>query len=539
MVPRIVTKTLFVLLSVALSTAAFGAGQTDTAAEAPETVLNLISQGQERGLTGWARGGNFGMAVTNSLEESLPFDTLLLFDPTYSELRPHIAERWEASDDNLVYTFQLRQDVFFHDGEQMHADDLVTSVHLGLGTGKAAGRTVAQLAKLKGALDYREGAADSITGIEIVDDFTVRFTLTDPSYTFLTAIAAQPIMPEHLLSDDLRDNRTLIFQSDYWQHPIATGPFKFSRSVPGDFAELLAYDDYFLGRPQIDKVIIWERDPIIAAEDGKLDFMWGRDPAQIDQLLQTPGMTGYPVENGAYKRELWSNMEDGTMGDLRLRQAIAYAINRAEIAAQFFNGYANVWHTVVPPTFWSNRDLPQIPYDPDRSRQLLSDAGWDPDTELTLIYYYTDPQTSDFMALIQSYLAEVGIKVSPRLVERDVGRVLHDKTMSWQLAYGARNSIDTGVLHQYATGAGNSPTDYSNPTIDRMLAEMEASLDTAERKRLGDEIQAIIMDDMPTIPLYATKEYILHSERLKMPVKWLNRYSHPFDLRFHEWTIEP
>ena len=236
MVPRIVTKTLVALLAVALSATAFGEGQTDSATEARETVLNLVSHGQERGLTGWARGGNFGMAVTNSLEESLPFDTLLLFDPTYSELRPHIAERWEASDDNLVYTFHLRQDVLFHDGEQMHADDLVTSVHLGLGTGKTAGRTVAQLAKLEGALDYREGAADSITGIEIVDDFTVQFTLTEPSYTFLAAIAAQPIMPEHLLSEDLRDNRTLIFQSEYWQHPIATGPFKFSRSVPGDFA---------------------------------------------------------------------------------------------------------------------------------------------------------------------------------------------------------------------------------------------------------------------------------------------------------------
>ena len=254
--------------------------------------------------------------------------------------------------------------------------------------------------------------------------------------------------------------------------PIGTGPFMFTRRVPGDFDEMVAFEDYFRGRPKIDKVMLWDRSPVLAAEDGKLSIKWIKDPEQIKQLLDIEGMEGYPVKNPVYKRALWANMDDPLMQDVRVRKAIAYAIDRETICEEFFDGLAAPWHTVMSPVYWANWDLPKIPYDPERSKQLLREANWDPSTELTMVYYYATKEAEDFMALIQSYLREVGIIAKPRLLERDVGPILHDKTSPWQLAFGARNKTDVTLLLQYTTGFSISITEYSNPTVDRMVQEM-------------------------------------------------------------------
>jgi ABC-type transport system substrate-binding protein len=465
------------------------------------------------------------------------YDTLLTYAPDMSEIRPLIAKSWKISSDGKVYTFTLRDDVVFHDGEMLHADDLVASFHAGIGNSKSGGGGHTTMMTIVGATEYREGNAKSISGIKILDEYTVQVTLEAPSYSFLHFMAHQPIFAEHLIREDLEENPALFFQSEYLQWPIATGPFKLEERVLGDYDVLVAHEEYFRGRPKIDKVIQWDRDYILAAEDNKMDFFYAKDPAIVKELLAMDHIDGYAIENPVYKRELWANLDDPLMQDVRVRKAIAYAIDREAIVEDFFDGFAQAWFTITPPTFWANMDLPMIPYDPAKSKQLLREAGWDSDTELTLIYYYKDPQSVDFMALIQSYLAEVGIKVTPRLLERDVSTILHDKTMPWQLGWGARNTLDDSILQHYSTGHRISTTEYSNPVIDRMLKELEASMDTNERKRIADEIQEIIMEDMPTIPVYASMEYVFTSKRLKQAVKMRYRNNHPFDLELHNWEI--
>jgi len=509
---------------------------TATPEPAKEKVMNLNLTQEQLGLTAWEAGG-VGSPQIGQLEGTLIFDTLLVSDPSMSELKPHIAESWTVSDDGLVYTFKLRKGVKFHDGEEVHADDLIASVHAGVGNSKTDDAVLQGIANVIGLMDYRQGKADKIEGIRALDDYTVEFTLSKPSYSFLWTIAGQPILPAHLISKDLAANPALFFQSEYMQKPIGTGPWMIARREPGDYDELVAFDDYFLGRPKIDKVMIWSRNPVIQAENGTLDFFWGKDPTQNAQLLKVKGMTAYPVKNPVYQRELFVNLDDPLMQDLRVRQAIAYAIDREAICKDFFGGMADPWMTVLPPTYWANWNLPQIPYDPAKSKELLAEAGWDSSQEVVLDYYYADPQTVDFMALLQSYLADVGMKVTPRLLERDVTAILHDKTEPFQLAFGARNSLDTSVLDQFHTGAGNSITEYSNPEVDKLLAEMNASLDTAERKQLSDRIQEIIMQDMAIVPLYASKEYIFTSTKLTQAVTMLYRYSTPIDLKLNEWDI--
>jgi peptide/nickel transport system substrate-binding protein len=503
---------------------------------AEETVMNLNRVQEQKGLESWA-GGIVGSTNPDQLETTLIFDTLLLFDPTFSKLQPNVAESWEVSDDGLVYIFNLREGVLFHDGEEVHADDLVASVHAGVGNSKSPSNAIGKIAAVTGLQAYRDGEAEKIEGIEALDEYTVQFTLAEPSYSFLQGIAMQPILPEHLISETLAEDPSLFFQSDYVRNPIGTGPWMIARREPGDFDELVAFEDYFKGRPKIDKVMIWNRDPVLQAEDGSLDFFWGKDPSQVAQLLAMEGFDAYPIENPVYKRELWANLEEPLMQDVRVRQAIAYAIDREAIVEDFFEGLAQPWMTIVPPTFWANRDLPAVPYDPERSKELLAEAGWDPSTELTLFYYYASTDAADFMALIQSYLAEVGINVQPRLIERDVGPIIHDKTQPFHLAFGARNTLDDTILEQYRTGANNSITEYSNPEVDAMLDELAASLDTEERKQIADEIQRIVMEDMPTIPLYATKEYIFTSKGLKPAETMLYRYAAPLDLKLQEWEV--
>lgn len=501
-----------------------------------ETVLDLHQIQEKKGLTAW-NGGLIGWTMADLEQTSVLFDPFLQYDMKLSKVKPNLAESWEISNDETVYTFKLREDVLFHDGEKMHADDVVASVHAIAANGKTTAYADS-ISQVRGIKDYVEGNADSIEGVEAIDEFTVRFTLDQPSFGFLWNIAYMTVLPKHVIWEDIKDNPTLFYQSDFFQKPIGTGPFMIEERRPGDVEELVVFKDYWKGKPKIDRVNIWNRDVLVLAQEGRLDFKWTKDPAQIQKLLDTEGMTGYPVEYPTYKRALWFNMTHPRMQDLRVRKAIGMAINKEEICEDFFNGFAAPWTAVMSPTYWSNRDLPPVPYDPEQAKQLVEEADFDTSKPLKFVYYYDTNEARDFVALIQDYLSKVGIKVETRLLEREVGAILHDKTQEWHIAFGARNAVFPGkLLQQYTTDNPINIPDYSNPEVDKLYEQMINTTDREKVKELADEIQSIIRNDLPSVQLYYTKSYIIHREGVNHPVKWTYRYSVPFPIKLHEWEL--
>ena len=172
---------------------------------AADEVLDLVWDQQEKGVTAWpyTQGREFDRAI--------PFDTLTVMSLDFSEALPHVAESWTISDDKTVYTFTLRQDVYFHDGEKLMADDVVASFKALIGCTKTDKKKAAPVLPIKGAPAFRKGESTDIEGIQAVDDYTVQFTLAKPAFNFMFGVSGMHIFPEHLI---LKDTEPALFHPD-------------------------------------------------------------------------------------------------------------------------------------------------------------------------------------------------------------------------------------------------------------------------------------------------------------------------------------
>jgi len=437
-----------------------------------------------------------------------------------------------VSPDGTVYTFKLRKDVNFHDGTQLTARDVKSSFIALIGSTKSDAKKIAPTLAIKGAADLRSGKSKELEGITVIDDFTIKFELTMKTANFLFGVSGIQLFPDRLI---LKDTEPATFHmSEFWQSPIGSGPFMISKRVPGDYDELIAFKDYFKGEPLIETIVIRHRDPIIAAEAGMLDRYQAKHTFQVAPLTSIEGLRGYKID-GLYKREIWTNLTRSYLQDVRIRRAIAYSINRQEICDDLLEGLARPWNSVMTPTFWANSDLPPIEYNPEKSRQLLKEARWDNTRELDFVYYYTDSQTQDFVALIQSYLTDVGIKMQPRLVERNVSVVLYEQR-DFDLAYGANNGFEPDFMEKYRTGEPKA-IGYSNSRVDELLAEAKYEENVLKRKALYDEVQRIFYEDMQEIPLYASDVYIIENERLVKPQDDIYSY-YPANVQLEKWYFK-
>src|SRR5262245_24036652 len=204
------------------------------------------------------------------------YSHLVTYDVGYTKLIGDLAEKWSVSDDNLTWTFNLRKGVKWHDGSDFTADDVAFSVEVCLDP-KAGGCTkAAQLAQIKGAKDYIDGKAKTVAGLEVVDPTTIKITTDAPNAALADTLAETYILQKASLGQVPHDQ---VGKSDYWTtKAIGTGPFKLSKYQAGQFIELDRFDDYFRGKPLLDKLIRREfKDPataLLAFDKGEIDFTY-------------------------------------------------------------------------------------------------------------------------------------------------------------------------------------------------------------------------------------------------------------------------
>ena len=327
--------------------------------------------------------------VTNQIYEGL-----LTYAEDSTEVLPCLAEKWDISDDGLEYTFKLREGVKFHDGTDFNAEAVKFNVERNT-INKTEDMTYA---------DFVWGYVDKC---EVVDDYTVKITLSQPSTPFLANLAmvfgAPMVSPTAAKEGDLMNN------------PVGTGPYKFVSWNKGQDVKLEAYDEYWdaENKAKTKNVIIRTIEDastkIIELQSGNVDIIDGIDTNQMETLkgdsnitvAQTPGMN---VNYMAYNIERL---------DQETRIALSQAINVDEIVEVLYQGYAEKATTVLP-TFVPgySADVKQIAYDKDAAKKTLADKGVKKIHAIT----YTNPRpynTATGQTLteaIQGYLAEVGVE---------------------------------------------------------------------------------------------------------------------------------
>src|SRR5215211_5248565 len=442
------------------------------------------------------------------------YDCLVLYDLGATTLRPGLAESWEISEDGLVYTFNLRQGVSFHDGEPSNADAVVTwfnSIKEGApGSQYDATRMVYM--------------ADFITNwidkVEAADEYTVRMTLPNP-YAPLVANLAIPI-------GGIPSPAAVAKGLDYLAtNPSGTGAFRLAS--PDDWTRdsqmvLQANPDYWGGAPKVEQFIVRvipeSSTRLQSLEAGEIDIAWALSPEDVEKTRDNPDLV---VVEAAGLNTNWVglNVTKEPFTSKEVRQALNYAVNKEEISEGLYNGNMVPAGGVLPPVDWAyNPDLKSYSYDPDKARELLATAGYDESNPLTFTFMaYTIPRgynpVGDRLATaIQEYWSEVGVEANIQTTEwtqyradRQAGKFACSLG-GWQGDNGDPDNFLYALLAGESKGAGNVSF-YENPEVDKLLGEAQVVSDQEERKAIYHQAEQLIVDDAPCLFLGYQKHQVV------------------------------
>lgn len=237
------------------------------------------------------------------------------------------------------------------------------------------------------------------------------------------------------------------------------------------------------------------------------------------------------------------------LSDYRVRQAIRCAIDMQTIIDQLMDGRAIAANSMTPNGEWKTDGLNDYPYDPEKAKQLLQEAGWDPNYVLDLVFYYGDQQTVDMMTAVQAYLAEVGMKIEFRKLEGDLASqlwtppqdpVAGPSTVTWDLAYGAIGPLS---MHEYydrfASGASSNSHTPADPELDALIKATQTTTDLEEQKAAFYALQKYENEYLPVIPLYYQQVFVVQSNKLDRAGAPYGNEQFNYDWEIINWDIAP
>jgi len=436
-------------------------------------------------------------------------------DPAYYPGgRPDFAEKWEVSEDGLTYKFYLRKDVTFHDGQAVTANDVKYSIEMCIhpATGCLA-KIYFPYNYIVGYEDFEDDKAEEVTGVQVLDDYTLQITMSAPRFTMIPFIGLVDIWPKHVMESIPFDQ---INESKYAHEPIGSGPFKMVEFVPEQYYIEEAFEDYYAGRPYLDRIIfrIGAAGPAWPAllETGEVHVGTRTIGPDRERLRQNPqiALVGAPI---AGPMALWLNTENL---DKIVRQALYYALDReALVDGIYFGGtQAVVWSWKIPDpnSEWTPPDITEYAYDPEKARALLAEAeaagAWDPDQEMRLLNYYTGDTEKSVLAAMQQMWADVGIKVNietmdgPSFIERYYNQ--HE----FELGFGCCGFDSPWIFDQSYTcdkfyPQGYNGTRFCNPELDEISSQAMSESDPAIRQELWYQLYHAVADEAIMLGLWS------------------------------------
>jgi peptide/nickel transport system substrate-binding protein/oligopeptide transport system substrate-binding protein len=431
-------------------------------------------------------------------------DGLVDFEPDTLAVIPALAESWEISADGGVYTFRLRGGARFHNGRAVRAEDVVYSFTRILDPGVNSKRREL-FAAVRGAEPFSNGTAGRVEGLEAPDDRTVRITLERPLPHFLQLLAnpAAAVVPKEVYADPAKP---------YLDHPVGCGPFRVVRWERSNFLELAAFDEYYRGRPRLDRVLFrFIENPATAMEEyrsGGLEVMDEFPGSVADLERDLPG----EVRRGPYLATYYYGMNLARKpfaGNPDLRKAFNYAVDRKGIAEQIFEGGHTPAAGILPPGI-PGRDASLTGYtrDLDKAREHLARAGYPGGRGLPVIDLWVNSHQKHLAVAqkVQADLAEAGIRVRIKAVDfaallqaaegrgGQPGEALLWR-YGWQAEYPDPDAFLYPLLHTRNFGASGNLSRYSNPRVDELLDRARGLTRMEERIPLYREAERIAVEE--------------------------------------------
>jgi len=430
----------------------------------------------------------------------LLFDALLTRDD-HLNVQPGLAERWEMPDP-LTYVFHLHHGVTFHDGRPLTSRDVKWTFD-SLLDGKIRSTKTAT---------YR-----SVDRIDALDDFTVIFHLKEPNATLPWNLSegAIGIVPYGLLDE-------------VTAKPLGSGPFKFVSAEPDKEVILERNDNYWGSRARLSRIrfIVVPDTTTRALELRKGSADVAINALTSDMVLALEKEPKLAIERapGTILSYMAFNLRDPLLNDVRVRRAIAYAVDRQPLIEYIWRGFAQPAASVLPPQSWANNpNLPPYSHDSEKARQILDAAGYRPVNGIRFhltMKTSTEESTRLLAAVLQQQLREVGIALDIRTYE--FATFLADVTSGAFQFYSLRwiggnedpDIFDTVFHSTNIPPKGRNRSFYSNPRVDVLIDRARRESDQNVRKRLYTELQELLAQDMPYVNLWYFDNVLVHSKRV-------------------------
>lgn len=236
------------------------------------------------------------------------------------------------------------------------------------------------------------------------------------------------------------------------------------------------------------------------------------------------------------------------LADVRVRRALAYAIDMDVIVDTLFNGMAQKAISFTSPGDWLNTDIATYEYNPEKAKALLQEAGWPSDYVLDVVYYYDDQQTVDLMTIITQYWAQVGVKATFRKLEGDLPSQLwvppanpetDDSAVSWDIAYAAVAALsESEFYNRMASNASNNSSIPPQEGMDELLAAVNSTMDTEEQKELYGQIQAMVAENVLALPLYHQVCFVYTSGHIDTGMDTYGNDQFSYEKNILDWTTD-
>ena len=407
------------------------------------------------------------------------------------EIVPQLATGWEWSEDGTTLTMTLREDVVFHDGEPFNAAAVAANIDRSKNLEESR----------------RKSEVSSIESWEVVDDYTIRMTLSAPDATLIAQFADRAGM---MVSPKAAEEAGV----DFGLNPVCAGPFKFKERIQQDRIVLERFADYWdadaINFDTVTFLPIPDTTVRLAnLRAGDLDMLERLAATDVASVRADDGLTLEQATSLGYQG-ITVNVGNGDRADTPIgqdsavRRALSLAIDRDALNQVVFEGAFAAGNQPYPPDSpWFNADFPVPARDVEAAKALLAEAGLG-DGVTVEVQMANNPVQTQVMQVIQAMAAEAGITIE--LTAKEFATLLSDQTAgdytASQIGWSGRVDPD-GNIHQFmTTGGGINDSKYSNPEVDTLLDNARVSNDTATRKESYDAALAILQEDMPIIYLY-------------------------------------
>lgn len=441
------------------------------------------------------------------------FNTLTKYNPGDLRVVPDLATLWTPAENGRIWVFKLRRGVTWHDGRPFTAADVKF--------------TFDAIVDPRSRALYRT-TFTGLQSVQVVDDHTVRFEFDRPYPSLPIVVGFNiPIVPRHLL-----EGKNLTEMPDFVRNPVGTGPFRWKEYVEGSHLTLEANPNYYAGRPRLDAVVIKiipDINTVVAQlRTGELDA-GVIEPVHLDSLRNIGHLRFQTTElPSAFYIAL--NATKWPFGDKKVRQAFMYGLNRPQIVERILKGTANLATGPYASAFgrFYNQNLKPYPYDVNRAKALLAEAGFRPGAggilekdgrplSFELMVDKGNPTREQIALVAQQQWRQLGADVRLNVVEWSVyirrGNQRpgdYEARTSWRIT-----SPDPDKTPEYTSGGTVNHYMYANPEVDRLMAEARATFDPTRRPQLYHRIQEIIYDDVPVLWIFYNSEILAINTRVQ------------------------